>query len=163
MTAWIFGILFICFLTLLDQGTKLLAIFYLKGQSDYVLIPGILKLKYLENRGMAFGMFEGKIPVFIILCIIFFIIFFYVYARIPKTAYYFPMAFVCLIMVSGALGNFIDRIMRGYVVDFIYFSLIDFPVFNMADIYVVCSGISLILLVCLKYRDDNDYAFLKLR
>lgn len=64
-------------------------------------------------------------------------------------------------MVSGAVGNCIDRVFRGYVVDFVYFSLINFPVFNVADIFVVCSGISLVLLVCFKYKDDNDYQFLR--
>ena len=66
-------------------------------------------------------------------------------------------------MVSGALGNFIDRVFRKYVVDFIYFSLIDFPVFHMADIYVVCSGILLVILVCFKYKNDEDYHFLRLK
>ena len=65
------------------------------------------------------------------------------------------------VLVSGALGNFIDRIFRGYVVDFIYVSLIDFPVFNLADVYVVCGGILLLLLVCFYYKDDDDFAFLK--
>ena len=112
---------------------------------------------------MAFGLFEGKIPVFVILCLLFFCLFVYVYARIPRTRYYLPLAVTSVIMVSGALGNFIDRVFRGYVVDFIYFSLIDFPVFNMADIYVVCSGILLVLLVCFKYRNDEDYDFLRIK
>ena len=62
-------------------------------------------------------------------------------------------------MFGGAAGNFIDRIVRGYVVDFIYFSLIDFPVFNLADIYVVCGGIALVLLVVFRYKDE-DFDFL---
>ena len=66
-------------------------------------------------------------------------------------------------MVSGALGNFIDRVCRGYVVDFIYFSLIDFPVFNIADMYVVCSGILLVMLVCFRYKNDKDYDFLRIK
>jgi len=49
------------------------------------------------------------------------------------------------------------------VVDFIYFSLIDFPVFNVADIYVVCSGVLLIILVCFKYKNDEDYDFLRIK
>ena len=64
---------------------------------------------------------------------------------------------------SGALGNFIDRVCRGYVVDFIYFSLIDFPVFNIADMYVVCSGILLVMLVCFRYKNDEDYDFLRIK
>lgn len=160
---WLKGCIVILALTLLDQGSKHLVLIGLKDSPDIILIPGVLQLRYLENRGMAFGLFEGKIPVFVILCLLFFCVFAYVYTRIPRTSYYLPLAVTSLIMVSGALGNFIDRVFRGYVVDFIYFSLIDFPVFNMADIYVVCSGIILVLLVCFKYKNDEDYDFLRIK
>ena len=160
---WLKGCIIIFILTFLDQGSKYLALTRLKDSSDVILIPRVLQLHYLENRGMAFGLFEGKIPVFVILCCVFFCAFFYVYARIPRTGYYLPLSITSLVMVSGALGNFIDRVFRNYVVDFIYFSLIDFPVFNMADIYVVCSGILLVILVCFKYKSDEDYHFLRLK
>ena len=160
---WLKGCTIIFILTFLDQGSKYFVLTRLKNTPDIILIPGVLQLHYLENRGMAFGLFEGKIPVFVILCVLFFCVFFYVYARIPRTGYYLPLTITSLIMVSGALGNFIDRIFRKYVVDFIYFSLIDFPVFNMADIYVVCSGILLVVLVCFKYKNDEDYHFLRLK
>lgn len=160
---WIQAGIIILVLTLLDQVSKHLVLTYLKGENDIALISGVLQLRYIENRGMAFGLFEGKIPVFVILCLLFFCLFVYVYTRIPRTRYYLPLAVTSVIMVSGALGNFIDRVFRGYVVDFIYFSLIDFPVFNMADIYVVCSGILLVLLVCFKYRNDEDYDFLRIK
>lgn len=160
---WLKGCTIIFILTFLDQGSKYFVLTRLKNTPDIILIPGVLQLHYLENRGMAFGLFEGKIPVFVILCVLFFCVFFYVYARIPRTGYYLPLKITSLIMVSGALGNFIDRIFRKYVVDFIYFSLIDFPVFNMADIYVVCSGILLVILVCFKYKNDEDYHFLRLK
>ncbi len=136
---------------------------WLKDHPDISLIPGVLQLRYLENRGMAFGLFEGKIPVFVILCLLFFGVFIYVYARIPTNRYYLPLSVTALVMVSGALGNFIDRVCRGYVVDFIYFSLIDFPVFNIADMYVVCSGILLVMLVCFRYKNDEDYDFLRIK
>ena len=160
---WLKGCAIIFILTFLDQGSKYLVLTRLKNSPDIILIPGVLQLHYLENRGMAFGLFEGKIHVFVILCVLFFCVFFYVYARIPRTGYYLPLTITSLIMVSGALGNFIDRVFRKYVVDFIYFSLIDFPVFNMADIYVVCSGILLVILVCFKYKNDEDYHFLRLK
>ena len=160
---WIQAGIIILVLILLDQVSKHLVLTYLKGENDISLISGVLQLRYIENRGLAFGLFEGKIPVFVILCLLFFCLFVYVYARIPRTRYYLPLAVTSVIMVSGALGNFIDRVFRGYVVDFIYFSLIDFPVFNMADIYVVCSGILLVLLVCFKYRNDEDYDFLRIK
>lgn len=160
LPAWactVTGVILVTALTLLDQGTKLLALTYLKDRGDIPLIKGVLELKYLENRGMAFGMLQGKIPVFVILCLLFFAAFLYFYIKIPKTVYYMPLMIIGFFMISGALGNFIDRVFRGFVVDFIYISLIDFPVFNIADIYVVCSGILLVLFVCLKYKDEDFY------
>ena len=90
-----------------------------------------------------------------ILCLLFFGVFVYVYARIPKNRYYLPLSVTALVMVSGALGNFIDRVCRGYVVDFIYFSLIDFPIFNVADIYVTMTFIVLVLLIFFYYKDED--------
>lgn len=154
---------FICvfFMTLLDQITKLLAVEQLKEQESFVLIKGVLELSYLENRGMAFGLLQGKIPYFIVMCLLFFAAVLYVFIKVPKNRYYAPLMTVLFVLLSGALGNFIDRVFRGYVVDFIYFCLIDFPTFNLADIYVVCGGILLLLFVCFLYRDDRDFDFLK--
>lgn len=68
---WIRGCIIILLLTILDQGSKSLVLAQLKDYPDISLIPGVLQLRYLENRGMAFGLFEGKIPVFVILCLLF--------------------------------------------------------------------------------------------
>ena len=160
---------FICFLVwftgiilliVADQAAKYWAVSKLKGTSGMTLITGVLELQYLENRGMAFGMLQGKIPLLIALCLLFFCVFLYIYIKIPKTRYYLPLICAALVLAAGAVGNLIDRVFRGYVIDFIYFSLIDFPVFNMADIYVVCSGIFLVFCVCFKYKDESDFRFL---
>lgn len=160
---WIRGCIIILLLTILDQGSKSLVLAQLKDQPDISLIPGVLQLRYLENRGMAFGLFEGKIPVFVILCLLFLVYLSMYMPESRKTDIICPLSVTALVMVSGALGNFIDRVCRGYVVDFIYFSLIDFPVFNIADMYVVCSGILLVMLVCFRYKNDEDYDFLRIK
>lgn len=153
------GILSVLLLTFLDQYTKFLTSVHLAGKPSIVLLPGVLELKYLENTGMAFGLLEGKKVFFLIMCLLFFVLGFYLFLRIPKERYYLPLLLILFLMLSGALGNFIDRAWRGYVVDFIYFCLIDFPIFNLADIYVVCGSILLVMVVCLKYQDD-DFLFL---
>ena len=71
-----------------------------------------------------------------------------------------PLILTLLVLAAGACGNLIDRVVSKYVVDFIYFVVIDFPVFNVADIYVTLSVISLIILILFHYR-DNDLDFLK--
>lgn len=153
------GIICAILLLILDQFTKYLAIIHLKGKQAVSLIPGVLELKYLENRGMAFGLMQGKIALFAAVCLLFLIFAVYAYMKVPKNIYYLPMIAVGFLIISGAVGNFIDRIIRGYVVDFIYVVLIDFPVFNVADIYVVCGGILLVLLAVFKYKDE-DFDFL---
>ena len=105
--AWT-GVILTLFLILMDQVTKLLALSQLKGNPDIILIPGVLQLKYLENRGMAFGMLQGKIPLLIALCLLFFCVFLYIYIKIPKTRYYLPLICTALVLAAGAVGNLID-------------------------------------------------------
>ena len=151
---WLIGTML---LILVDQVTKKLAVVYLKQQGNVSLISGVLELQYLENQGMAFGLLKGRQSLFILFCIIFCVALIYFFIKIPKIPYYRPLIIISGFLVSGATGNFIDRVVRGYVVDFIYFSLIDFPVFNVADIYVVCSCIALIFSILFYYKDEDFY------
>ena len=148
-------------LILLDQLSKYGAAVFLKGRSGIVLIPGVLELSYLypENRGMAFGLLQGGIPLFVMFTVAVATLLLYAAGRIPPGRRFFLMRLVCVLMLSGAVGNLIDRVARGYVIDFIYFSLIDFPVFNVADMFVVAGGV-LLVLSCLFYYKDEDLAFL---
>lgn len=156
---WAGGILL---LTVLDQWTKHLAEAALKGSEGISLIPGVLEFTYLENRGMAFGMFQGRQVLFLLLCMIFFIFLIYAYRKIPKNRYYLPLIITGAVLWAGALGNFIDRLLYGYVIDFIYISLIDFPVFNAADIFVVCGGIVFVILTGFCYQDE-DFDFMSIK
>lgn len=156
--AWFGGIIL---LILADQAVKYWAVSKLKKiPGGITLIPGVLELQYLENRGMAFGMLQGRQMLFLVLCIAFCAVLLWLFIKIPKTGYYFPLILVGGVLAGGAAGNFIDRAFRGYVVDFIYVSLINFPVFNLADIYVVCGGIALVILVLFHYRDE-DFDFIR--
>ena len=72
---------------------------------------------------------------------------------------YSPIQIIWVFIMAGALGNFIDRISLKYVVDFIYFELIDFPIFNLADTYLTVSSILLLILGIFYYKDD-DFDFI---
>lgn len=157
LLGWLGGIML---LVLADQALKYWSILKLKETSGITLIPGVLELQYLENRGMAFGMLQGRQMLFLVLCAVFCIALLWMFFKVPKTGYYVPLIVVGGILAGGAAGNFIDRAFRGYVVDFIYISLIDFPVFNLADIYVVCGGIVLVVLVIFFYKDE-DFDFIR--
>ena len=116
---------------------------------------------YLRNSGAAWGMLSGKINLFLVFTVIVMLIVTYVIINLPATRKYMPLLITCTLLVSGAVGNFIDRVRFGYVRDFIYFKLINFPVFNVADCYVTVSVALLIILILFVYKED-DFGFLKL-
>ena len=149
------AILFAAILLIFDQITKYLAVIHLKGKNPAILIQNVFELQYLENHGAAFSMLEGKNWFFIPLTIAFLLVIAFLYLRIPKTKKYFWLRAVAILFCAGALGNFIDRVRQGYVVDFFYFSLINFPIFYVADIYIVVGTILLILLIFFYYKEED--------
>ena len=97
---------------------------------------------------------------FIAGAIIIVVIFAFLYGRIPFQKKYIPLRICGILICAGAVGNMIDRLRLNYVIDFFYFNLIDFPIFNVADCYVVCACIAFVLLILFYYKDD-DFSFLK--
>lgn len=142
-------------LVLLDQLTKWAASVYLKGNRPFPLIKGVFELYYLENRGSAFGLLQGKRIFFIVMAIIVLFIIPYIYCKIPLAPRFGLLRILAVLFLSGAVGNAIDRVTRGYVVDFFYFSLIDFPVFNVADIYVTVSAAMMFILMLFYYKEED--------
>ena len=131
----------------LDQWTKSLAVQHLMGKPAIVLLPGIFELRYLENRGAAFGMFQGRqMFFFLVAVIVFFIVLFGLY-RMPFTRRYLPLAVCMSLIVAGAAGNMIDRLTQQYVV-------------NVADCYVTVAAFCLIGLVMWYYNDEDWEVFL---
>lgn len=155
MTVTIAGLLFLALLTVIDQYTKHLAIVHLKDTSGIVLLPGIMELQYLENRGAAFGILQNQQWLFILLFLVFLAVMGWTLHRLPPVRRFFPLRLTILIILAGGIGNLIDRVFRGYVVDFFYFSLIDFPIFNVADIYVTVSVAVLFLLFLFYYQEEE--------
>ncbi len=147
-------------LTGLDQWTKKLVINRLKGKPPVVLWDGVFEFCYSENQGAAFGMLQGKQLFFFLVASLVFLAVLYAMWKLPKDKKYVPFKICLTLIASGALGNLIDRTAQGYVVDFLYFKLIDFPVFNVADCYVTVSAAVLLFLV-LCYYSDEDFEVLK--
>ncbi len=156
---WVLYICLCFFLVFLDQVTKSLATKYLSDGS-FVIIPGVFQLTYLENHGAAFGIMQGQQWFFFLVTAAFLIFMVWFYSRIPEGKHYRFMRITCILLTSGAIGNLIDRMWLHYVRDFFYFILINFPIFNVADIYVTFSAIFLVLMILFIYKDD-DFAFLK--
>ncbi len=162
-TKLIFGIIIGFFLAIgLDQWTKLLAVRHLMNQPAFQIWDGVFEFFYSENRGAAFGMLQGKQVFFLLVAVVVLTAAVYSVIRMPADRKYLPLHLIAMFLSAGAVGNMIDRFIRGYVVDFLYFKLINFPIFNVADCYVTIS-MFLFMLLFLFYYKEEDLTCLSLR
>lgn len=159
LISWLVLILPAAALIVCDQLAKLLAVDTLKGQPNKVLIPGLFELEYLENRGAAFGSFQGFQVPLIAFTLILLAAILWKYGQIPYTRRFVPLRITFVTLTAGAAGNLIDRIARRYVVDFFYFKPFNFPRFNVADCYIVLSVIAIAILILFVYKEE-ELAFL---
>ncbi|WIV10791.1 signal peptidase II [Proteiniborus sp. MB09-C3] len=133
---------------LLDQITKFYAVQLLKGNAPVVIIENFLRLNYVENFGAAFGILQNKKIFFIIITTIV-VIGIIVYIK-TNTNLTITMKIALAMVIGGAIGNLIDRVRLGYVIDFVdvnFWGLYDFPVFNIADSSIVIATILICYLV----------------
>ena len=145
----------------IDQITKYFVRLCVKG-NPVTLIKNVFSFYYHENRGSVWGIMQGKVDFLLIVSIILFIILIYVYVKMPKQREYYPLFWILVFLFAGAVGNTIDRLFLGYVTDFLYFELINFPIFNIADCYITVCAFLTIILMFTKYREE-EFAFLSLR
>ena len=145
--------LLIVLMIAIDQAVKYWALNILSAVDTMPLIEGVFHLTYVENRGAAFSILQNQRWFFLLITPIILIGIFYVLkkelicTRVGRCAMY-PIA-------AGAVGNLIDRAFRGFVVDLFDFCLIHFPVFNVADIYIVC-GVALFFYYILFQADKEQ-------
>ena len=147
-------------LIVVDQMSKYLATLNLKDKEAISIIDKVFELRYLENRGAAFGMLQNQKYLFLVIGTIMLLVIFYILVRLPLDKKYYVINACLILIAAGAVGNMIDRVLNDYVTDFFYFVLIDFPIFNMADIYVSVSCVILVISVLFYYK-ESDFAFLK--
>lgn len=145
----------IAVLVAIDQYTKYLAVTHLKGQADIPLIRGILHLQYLENTGAAFGLLREQKWFILFIGILFLAVIVFLLLKLPEQKKYNKLHIVSAVVAAGAVGNMIDRIRFDYVIDFISFVLINFPVFNFADICVTLSVIAAAILILFVYKEED--------
>lgn len=155
-------LLFLILLVALDQYTKYIAVQKLKNKPAFNIINGVLEFNYLENRGAAFGMLQNQKVFFVFVAVIFLCVIAYVLIKVPLGKKYNRIHVLLVMIAGGAIGNLIDRLRLDYVVDFIYIVLINFPIFNVADMYVTFSTVLLIIQVLFVYK-ENDFNFLSFK
>ena len=135
-----------------DQITKYLTVVNIPLAADVPFIPGLLQLTYVRNTGAAFSSFEGQQWLFAVVFVIFTILVVYEYRS--KSMPFTPLERWCIFAIyGGGLGNVIDRIRLGYVVDMIETTFIEFPVFNVADCFITCGCIALMAHLILFNKD----------
>ncbi|MDD2971982.1 MAG: signal peptidase II [Lachnospiraceae bacterium] len=148
-------LLILCILIALDQFTKYLAVIKLKEQKPFEIIPGVLELNYLENRGAAFGMLKNQKFFFVFIAFVIIGLIIYFLYKMPDKKKYDILHPLLVMIASGAIGNMIDRIRLDYVVDFIYAVIIHFPIFNVADIYVTVATFLLVIVLLFVYKEED--------
>ena len=131
----------------LDQISKYYIDKHMNLYDSIALIPNIFEIHYIRNAGAAWGMFQNKQILFYLCTVIVLILGVGLYLRCLSMNRYTDLRIVLILILSGAIGNFIDRIRFQYV--------IDFPVFNIADCYVTVGFIILLLLILFKYKEDD--------
>lgn len=160
---WIIFVAGAIALTALDQVTKILAQTHLKGKEAIPLIENVLELRYLENRGAAFGILQGRAIPLLILTVFLAAGIAWIYGRTPEGKKHRVFRYSLIFLFAGAIGNMIDRFTNQYVVDFIYFKLIDFPIFNVADCYVTVSVAVIAWIYLFVFKEEEDIAFMQIR
>ncbi len=150
------GAIWTILLILADQLTKHMAYSNLRLNGPLRVIPGVFHLQYLENRGAAFGMLRNNQWIFVLFALVILVLISLVYLRLSGMSHRFrPLRIVCVLIAAGAVGNMIDRLAGGYVIDFLYVKLINFPIFNLADMYVVIGSFVALLLLIACYKEDD--------
>ena len=146
----------IIFVILFDQVTKLIVIRNLGLGESKPIIKDVFEFHHIHNTGSAWGLFSGKTWALAVVSVILSAALCYVIVNLLHSPYYRFLRFLFACILGGAIGNMIDRFRLGYVTDFLYFKLINFPVFNVADIFVTVPIILLVILFIFKYR-GNDF------
>lgn len=155
-----FGIMLLAILV--DQCTKSLAIKQLQGKEAFPLIKGVLEFQFFSNTGMAWSLLEGQSFFILFIGVIFLAVMLFCILKLPEGKKFHILYIFGGILTGGAVGNMIDRLRLGYVVDFISFSLINFPIFNVADMCIVVSIIVLGFLFLFVYKEE-DMSFLNFK
>ena len=142
-------------LVAVDQIIKLLVLEHLKPIGSFPLIDDIIQLNYAENTGAAFGSLGAHTNLLSIFTFVLIVIgFVYLFFKKRKL----DVEYICIsLILAGGIGNLVDRIYRGFVVDYIEPLFIDFAIFNFADILVTCSSVALVIWLFYEiYREGKE-------
>ena len=130
-------------LVAVDQLIKIIIDLWLVSRGEVVVFDGILSLAYVENTGAAWGALEGKRWFLVVVALVAIVVIIYMMCKGKIKGICYNVTTVLLL--AGGLGNLIDRVFRGYVIDYLRVTFIDFPVFNFADCLITVGACFLIV------------------
>ena len=139
----------------LDQFVKFLITSHMALYDTKPVIKQVFHITYIQNKGAAWGSLQGKRYFLLAITILVLAFLVYFYVRMLKLNKYKDLRILFIFVFSGAAGNMIDRIRLGYVIDMFDFRLINFPVFNVADIYVTVAAFLLVILILVYYKEED--------
>ena len=154
---------FVCIILInsLDRLSKIAAEYYCINE-NFVLIEDIFEITYLKNMGGAFGILNNQRFFFIfIACLFVSLIVFFLFAT-PNDKKFNALHIWISFVLSGTIGNLVDRIIYGSVIDMFYISKLDFPVFNLSDVFITLGTIFTLILVLFKFK-EKDFEFLNFK
>lgn len=151
--SWIYGVL-ILLVVGIDQLIKYWAIIYLPIGQEYVIIPDFLALIRLNNHGAAYNILSGQKLFFLIITVIATLVLFFLLIKYGRKSHFLGTSLTLLL--GGTLGNALDRLLHGYVIDMIYLNIFNLPflnfVCNFADILIT---IGVVLIIIYIFKIDN--------
>lgn len=156
---YIIDLLLFTLIIALDRVTKYFVVIRLKNNPAYPLYK-YLELNYLENTGAALGILKDQKYFFLLFSGLLLMIAVYCIYKTPSKRKYVAFHVFLIFISAGSVSNSTDRILFGYVIDFIHISHIDFPTFNVADIFVTLGAILMVILILIFFKED-DLNFLR--
>lgn len=147
----------IIFSVVFDQATKYWAAGVLKNGESIKVLGNFLRFTYAENKGAAFSILQDQRMFFLTITLVMLIVLGYIYFKTKNITKVSKLSIAMI--VGGAIGNFIDRLLLGYVIDFIdvrFGNFYNFPIFNIADSFVVCGTILMVILILFNKFETSE-------
>lgn len=145
----------------IDQATKYWVTRSMELHASIPVIKGVFEIHYIQNPGAAWGILANKQILFYVITVIAMAVGIWFYIRCKQSGSFRDLRVLVILILAGAAGNFVDRLRFRYVIDFLYFKLIDFPVFNIADCYATIGFFLLTVLILFKYKEEDFEHFRK--
>ena len=150
------AVLILAAIIAVDQITKYIAVTKLMPVGSVTFIEGIMDFTFVRNFGAAFGILQGAKIFFVVITAALAVVTVIAFKKMPKTKGYGLVRLSLLFILGGAAGNCIDRLARGYVVDFFDTAFMEWPVFNVADIFVVLGAVLMAFTVLFVIKDNPE-------